>query len=250
MSFPSGPLEALIAEEAQALDADAQAEAKKAAALAAVALVEDGMTVGLGTGSTVAYFLEKLAQRVAQEGLRVRGVPTSLGTQAVAEKVGIPLVSGGAFPDLANDLCVDGADRVDAFGQLIKGGGGALLREKMVAAASRRLCIMVDASKLEPVLSDSFALPVECLAFGIESTLRHLGSRGCQVRLRQRGGEPWLTDNGNYVADCAFPRIDDPAATQATLLAIPGVVEVGLFVDMMSTLILGRPDGSCRLWNR
>lgn len=245
-----GPLQALIGEEFQALDQAQQAEAKKAAALAAVALVEDGMTVGLGTGSTVAFFLEKLARRVEQEGLRIQGVPTSLGTQAVAEKFGIPLVSSADFPDLANDLCVDGADRVDAAGHLIKGGGGALLREKMVGAASRRLCILVDATKLEPVLSDSFALPVECLVFGIETTLGHLSAQGCRARLREKDGKPVLTDNGNYVVDCSFPRIPRPDQTQAVLLAIPGVVEVGLFVDMMATLILGRPDGTSRVWNR
>jgi ribose 5-phosphate isomerase A len=133
---------------------------------------------------------------------------------------------------------------------LIKGGGGALLREKMVGAASKRLCIMVDATKLEPVFSDSFALPVECLAFGIESTLRRLAAEGCGVRLREKGGAPSMTDNGNYVVDCSFPLIPEPDRTQARLLAIPGVVEVGLFVDMLATLILGRPDGTSRLWNR
>lgn len=237
-------LDAFIAQEARSLDSQEQGLAKAAAATAALDLVQDGMTLGLGTGSTVAYFLEGLAARRKSEGIEVRGVPTSLGTQAIAEKFGIPLVSEKDFPLLANDLCVDGADRVDAHGHLVKGGGGALLREKMVAAASRRLCIMVDASKLEPVLTDSFPLPVECVTFGIESTRQHLAALGCVPRLRQVEGQPKLSDNGNYIFDCAFPTISDPATTQAKILAIPGVVEVGLFVSMMSTLILGRPDGS------
>lgn len=238
----------MIAQEAKSLDEAQQRAAKLAAATAAVALVEDGMTLGLGTGSTVAYFLEGLARRVRDEGLRVRGVPTSRGTEALALETGIPLVDRGDFPVLANDMCVDGADRVDQAGHLIKGGGGALLREKMVAASSRRLCILVDASKLEAVLSDSFALPVECLGFGIESTMEHLRARGCVPRLRHKDGRPLLTDNGNLVVDCSFSSIPDPASTQASLLLIPGVVEVGLFVGMMSSLIVGRPDGSALIW--
>jgi ribose 5-phosphate isomerase A len=238
----------LIAQEARALDDQQQRLAKKAAALAAVALVKDGMTLGLGTGSTVAFFLEGLAARIKAEGLRIQGVPTSRGTEALAAQYGIPLRGGPDFASLANDLCVDGADRVDANGHLIKGGGGALLREKMVAAASQRLCILVDATKLEAVLSDSFALPAECLMFGIDSTMKHLTSLGCAARLRQEAGSPKVTDNGNYVVDCAFPLIPQPAQTQASLWAIPGVVEVGLFVNMMSVLILGRPDGSSRSW--
>ena len=237
----------LIAEEAGALDDQQQRAAKKAAALAAVALVDDGMTLGLGTGSTVAFFLEGLAARIQAEGLRVQGVPTSQGTEALAAKYGIPLLGGPNFANLANDLCVDGADRVDAAGRLIKGGGGALLREKMVGAASKKLCIMVDATKLEPVLGDSFALPVECLIFGIDSTVQHLRDQGCTPRLREKDGAAWVSDNGNYVVDCTFPSIPEPAETQSRLLAIPGVVEVGLFVDMMSVLILGRPDGTTRV---
>ncbi len=242
-------LDELIRQETVALDAVEQQAAKRSAALAALALVEDGMTLGLGTGSTVAFFLEGLAARIASEGLSVRGVPTSVGTEDLARKYGIPLVGDdGRYPDLANDLCVDGADRVDAGGHLIKGGGAALLREKMVAAASRRLCILVDATKLEPVLGDSFPVPVECLAFGVESTMRHLASQGCQVRLREKNGALVLTDNGHCVADCTFSRLPEPAETEARLLKIPGVVEVGLFVGMMSTLILGRPDGTACIW--
>lgn len=240
-------LKDFIARESRSLSPDEQSAAKAAAAAAALTLVEDGMTLGLGTGSTVAFFLQGLAVRVKSEGLKVRGIPTSLGTQAVAERCGIPLVGAGQFPLLANDLCVDGADRVDDHGNLVKGGGGALLREKMVAAASRRLCIMVDATKLEPVLTDSFPLPVECVTFGIESTAAHLAALGCTPRLREADGSPRLSDNGNYILDCAFPSIPDPARTQAAVLAVPGVVEVGLFVGMMSTLVLGRPDGSSAL---
>lgn len=240
------PLQQLIADEARQLSSAQQNAAKRAAAQAAVSLVQDGMTLGLGTGSTVAFFLEGLARRIAEEGLRVTGVPTSRGTEALAERHGIPLLGSPGFARLSNDLCVDGADRVDAQGTLIKGGGGALLREKMVASHSQRVCILVDATKLEQVLSNSFPLPVECLPFGIESTLASLKAQGCTAHLRERDGAPWVTDNGNLVVDCGFDSIADPGSLERGLLTIPGVVEVGLFLETMTTLILGRPDGTVR----
>lgn len=244
MSFDLAPL---ISEEFRELTSAEQNEAKAAAAKAAVGLVESGMTLGLGTGSTVAYFLEGLAKRVRDEGLSICGVPTSRATEALAHQYGIPLLGRrDEFPKLANDMCIDGADRVDAHGQLIKGGGAALLREKMIACHSQRLCILVDATKLEPVLSDRFALPVECLSFGIESTIDLLVSQGCSATLRRKDGAMVMTDNGHCVVDCVFASIPDPVSVQSRLLALPGVIEVGLFVDMMSTLILGRPDGTVR----
>jgi ribose 5-phosphate isomerase A len=237
----------LIARERADLDEAAQKAAKAAAARAAVGLVRTGMTLGLGTGSTVAYFLEGLAARVAAEGLQVVGVPTSRATEQMARQYGIPLLPDASYPCLRNDLCVDGADRVDNAGHLIKGGGGALLREKMIASHSDRLCILVDPTKLEPVFGESFPLPVECVPFGIESSMERLAELGCRPRLRMDGGSPRLSDNGGYLVDCTFDSIPDPLDTERRARSIPGVVEVGLFVGMMRTLIVGRPDGSAHL---
>lgn len=231
----------------KSMDSAAQGLAKKKAAEAALELVEDGMVIGLGTGSTVRYFLEGLAQRVKQ-GLKVEGVPTSIGTEAIARELGVPLLGAGDYARLDNDLCVDGADRVDNSGHLIKGGGGALLREKLVASRSRRVAIMVDATKLEPVFSDSFPLPVECLPFGRQNTLEELVTTGCRAALRRNAdGEYLVTDNGNNIVDCSFDSIPEPAALQARIKSIVGVMEVGLFVNLMDTLILGRPEGAL-LW--
>lgn len=244
-----GDLAELIAQERAELSAEQQARAKEAAALAALELVKPGMTLGLGTGSTVAFLLRALAQRQRESGWALQGVPTSKATAEVARDLGIALVDQGEPRCLRNDLCLDGADRVDARGFLIKGGGGALLREKMVAAASSRVCILVDATKLEPVLSDAFPLPVECLAFGVETTLERLAALGCRPVLRQRQGQPVLSDNGHCLVDChELGALEQASELQDAVRAIPGVVEVGLFLHLMHTLVLGRPDGSARLW--
>lgn len=225
-----------------------QDAAKQAAAEAALALVEPGMTLGLGTGSTVDFFLQGLARRMAQ-GLSVKGVPTSSATERRARELGIPLLEPEGFPCLDNDLCVDGADRVDLRGQLIKGGGGALLREKLVAQNSKQVCILVDPSKMVPVFDQSFPLPVECVQFGIENTLNLLAGMGCEVALRGAAeGQPLLTDNGNFIADCTFPQIPDPQATGLRFKAITGVVEVGIFSSLLDRLVVGYADGSCLQW--
>ena len=239
----------LIEREGCSLSAEEQRAAKEAAANAALDFVESGMRVGLGTGSTVAYFLKGLARKIERESLKIHGVPTSLETERLAREAGIPLWDRDSFAELENDLCVDGADRVNSQGALIKGGGGALLREKMVAAHSARLCILVDATKLETTFGESFALPVECLPFGIESTMRRLAEQGCVPTLRETAGAAFVTDNGNRVVDCSFSSIPDPEQVQARLLLVPGVLEVGLFVSMLSCLLLGRPDGSCQIWD-
>ncbi len=226
-----------------------QRESKKAAALRVLELVEDGMVIGLGTGSTVRYFLEGLAQRISQEGLNIRGVPTSHGTEQMARDLNISLGEDLSFSDLSNDLCVDGADRVDATGHLVKGGGGALLREKMVAYHSRRLCILVDPTKLISVFDDSFLIPIECLCFGIGSTMDRLRTLGCEPRLRSKDGETKITDNGHCIVDARFNEIPDPRSLSLAISALPGVVEVGLFVSMMTTLVVGRPDGSALAWS-
>ena len=226
-----------------------QDDAKRAAAEAALDLVESGMTLGLGTGSTVEFFLQGLAEKIRQ-GLQVRGVPTSQTTRRRATELGIPLYGDPHYPDLRSQLCVDGADRVDTKGCLIKGGGGALFREKLVACHSERVCILVDPSKLRDVLDDSFAVPVECLNFGIDNTVAALAALGCTPRLRGNPESPYLTDNGHVIVDCEFSRIPDPVATALRVSALAGVVEVGLFCDLLDHLIVGYKDGTAASWSR
>lgn len=227
-----------------------QDEAKKAAAQRILDLVEPGMTLGLGTGSTVDFFLRGLAEKV-RDGLLVTGVPTSGGTERRAKELGIPLKEDQRYPDLSNDLCIDGADRVDREGYLIKGGGGALLREKLVAAHSKRVCILVDPSKLVPVFDDSFPLPVECLTFGIENTLNQLAEVGSSVSLRGAdAGEPLLTDNGNFIVDCTFARIPDPGTLGLRLKQGLGIVESGIFTGLLDELVVGFPNGTALHWSR
>lgn len=214
---------------------------KRRAAEAAVAEVEDGMVLGLGTGSTAAKAVEALAARVRQ-GLRVIGVPTSERTATQARALGIPLGDLAEHPTI--DLTFDGADEVHTGTlDLIKGLGGALLREKIVAAASRRMIVMVDHGKLVDTLGQTVRLPVEVVAFGWQATQRHLERAGADARLRRDpAGEPYRTDGGNLILDCALA-IPDPAALQARLKAIVGVVETGLFIGMASRIIVGTPAG-------
>ena len=226
-----------------------QGPAKKAAGLAALDLVKDGMVVGLGTGSTVAYFLEGLRDRVRQ-GLRVTGVATSEATAQIARDFGIQLVSNGDTGVLENDLCVDGADRVDDEAHLIKGGGGALLREKLVAVHSCHRCIMVDPSKLVPRFDASFPLPVECFSFGIQSTLVRLAELGCEVSIRKVEGDVFVTDNHNLIVDGVFSSIEDPEALEVQLRSLVGVAETGLFCGMADTVIVGRNDDKVFSWSR
>jgi ribose 5-phosphate isomerase A len=219
---------------------------KRAAAEAAVALVEDGMTLGLGTGSTAAAALEALAGRL-RAGLRIAGgVPTSDRTAEHARRLGIPLTDFAAHPEL--DLTIDGADEIERAGlALIKGGGGALLREKIVAAASRRLVIVADDTKLVDRLG-RFRLPVEVVPFGWEVAARRLGALGVPVELR-RGldGTPYLTDCGHFICDCPFGSIDDPAGLERTVRQITGVVDCGLFIGLATDAIVAGPGGTRRL---
>lgn len=226
-----------------------QDDAKRAAAQDALDLVESGMKLGLGTGSTVEFFLQGLARRIAQ-GLDVKGVPTSTVTEKRALELGVPLLGGPHFPELRTDLCVDGADRVDAAGNLVKGGGGALFREKLVALHSNHVCILVDPSKITKVFDDSFAIPVECLPFGIDDTISALAQLGCRA-VRRRGAKDWfVTDNGNAIVDCQFSHIPDPTASLLRISAVTGVVEVGIFCDLLDRLIVGFKDGSTLSWPR
>lgn len=215
--------------------------AKRVAAEAALQYVENGMRVGLGTGSTALEMLELLAERI-RNGLTIEGIPTSEGTAARARELNIPLATD--YPQrLANQVTLDGADRVDPEGNLIKGGGGALLREKLVARAADKVVIMVDPSKHLPVLGPGFALPVEIVPFGQVETLAALERCGCQPSLRMQGDQPFHTDGGHLIADCVFGPIHDPRALELRLSALVGVVETGLFVGLTDVVVTGHPDG-------
>ena len=216
---------------------------KRAAAEAAVALVEDGMVVGLGTGSTAAFAVAALGERVAREGLRVVGIPTSERTAAQARGLGIPLTSFAEHQRL--DLTIDGADEIEPRRlDLIKGLGGALLREKIVASAGDRLVIIADEGKLVGRLGERTPVPVEVVTFGWEVTARRLGDLGARATRRTGAdGAPFVTDGGNYVLDCAFGPIEDPAGLEARLARTVGVVESGLFVGLATEAIVAGADG-------
>ena len=219
----------------------AQDQLKRQAAEAAIAEVADGMVLGLGTGSTSAIAVDLLGARV-REGLRVTGIPTSERTAAQARGLGIPLGELADHPEL--DLAIDGADAVHTGTlDLIKGLGGALLREKIVAAASRRMIVVVDESKLVAELGRNCRLPVEVVQFGWQATRRHLERAGADAQLRlDAAGQPFRTDGGNFILDCAVA-IPDPAALHARLSLIPGVVETGLFIGIAARVIAGTPTG-------
>jgi ribose 5-phosphate isomerase A len=219
---------------------------KRQAAERAIALVEDGMALGLGTGSTAAHFVEILAQRV-KEGLKVVCVPTSEATRAQAKRLGIPLTDLDRRPSL--DLTVDGADEIDPELRLIKGGGGALLREKIVAMASDRMVVIADHSKRVATLG-AFPLPVEIVRFGAAATRNMVEARaakaGCTGEITQRrrpDSQPYLTDSGHFILDCAFGRIVEPETLDEALKLVPGVVENGLFLGIADTAIIAGPDG-------
>lgn len=222
--------------------------AKLAAAREAVALVRDGMKLGLGTGSTASLMVRELAARTQAEGLSLRCAATSAATGELACSLGLTVQSLDEIGWL--DLTIDGADEVDPDLHLIKGGGGAHLREKIVAAASRRMVVIADPGKVVERLG-AFPLPVEVVQFGFETTrslirraLDDLGLTGRDVLHRLRGSEPWVTDEGNWLLDLHLGEIPDPVSLARALSAIPGVVEHGLFLGMCDLAIIGRPDGS------
>ncbi len=218
--------------------------ARRAAAHAAAGLVQDGTTIGLGSGSTFLLVLERLAERV-KGGLEIQGVATSQATADAAQKAGIPLLELDAVERL--DLAIDGADEVDPQKNLIKGGGGAHVRERIVAAAAKEMVVVVDEKKLVAVLGKAFLLPIEVLPFGWKHTERRIAATGCKPTLRLQDGKPFVTDNGNHVLDCKYDGIDDPAWLDEHLNALVGVVDHGLFVGMAGRVIVGDAAGKVRI---
>jgi len=201
----------------------------------ALEFVRDGDVVGLGTGRAATAFVEALGTAV-KRGMRVRGVPTSQATADLAARLGIPLTTLDEVGQI--DVTFDGADEVDPHLDLIKGYGGAMVREKIVAASSKRLVILVGAEKLVPVLGSRGVLPVEVLAFGIPLCRRRLGELGCRPTLRMANGGPYITDNSNQILDCAISPIHDPRAFEQAIVSIPGVVGTGLFIGMADTILV------------
>src|SRR5262245_690718 len=225
------------------MDADAQ---KRAAAARAVEFVRPGMRLGLGTGSTAKHFVELLGDRV-RSGLDVLAVPTSEATFADAKRYGIPLTTLDEVPAL--DLTIDGADEIGPDLCLIKGGGGALLREKIVASASARMIVIADQSKWVPALG-RFPLPIEVVSFGlaatqraVEKAIRTTQQLGALTLRRRQDGVVFVTDGGHWILDAALARIDDPAALAHAISSVPGVVEHGLFIGLAHMAIIGGSDG-------
>jgi len=212
---------------------------KEAAARASLRFVKDGQIVGLGTGSTAAYFIQLLGEEV-RNGLKIRGIPSSDRSREQAASLGIPLTTLDESPQI--DVTVDGADEVDPQLRLIKGGGGALLREKIVASATRQFVIIADTSKRVPVLG-SFPLPVEVIKFARAVVVRKIQDLGADVELRRRtDGTPFLTDENNYILDCRFGQIADADGLARRLSDMPGIVEHGLFIGMADIVLVA--DGS------
>lgn len=214
-------------------------KAKKLTGEKAAEYIEDGMIVGLGTGSTAYYAIKKVGELV-RNGLKIKAVPTSKETAELAAEEGIELVELADVEGL--DLTIDGADEVDPDFNLIKGGGGALLREKIVASATDKLIIVVDESKLVENLG-AFPLPVEVTPFSWQYTQRMVEKFSCSSEIRKKDGEIFVTDNGNYILDCDFGKIEDPLKISVELNKLPGVVENGIFAEMAEIVIVGYNDG-------
>lgn len=228
----------------------AQDELKREAARAALAHVKDGMRLGIGTGSTAEIFVELLAEKVA-DGMTIIGVPTSERTAALCQQLGVALTTLEETPEL--DLTIDGADETDHQLRLIKGGGGALLREKIVANASSKMIVIADDSKLVDTLG-AFGLPIEVNPFGLESTrlciekaAQKLGLSGELVLRGDREGNPYITDGGHYILDASFGHIPNPERLSDALFEIPGVVEHGLFIGLADRVILASGTGLIEL---
>ena len=219
-----------------------QDQEKQAAARAAASMVESGSIVGLGSGSTATFAIRFLGER-GRNGLEIVGIPTSQKTKLLAELLGIPLATLDEHPQI--DIDIDGADEIDPQLNLIKGGGGALLREKIIASASQRFIVVGDASKQVKHLG-KFPLPIEVIPFAQSLISKRISALGAQVSLRG-GAAPFVTDEGHHILDCTFGEILDPAALAAKLKAIPGVVEHGLFIGMAEMALIGKDGGVSRI---
>lgn len=210
---------------------------KEAAARASMQFVRDGQIVGLGTGSTAAHAVRLLGERVAT-GLKIRGIPTSTRTKELAEAAGIAIATLDEFQQI--DVTIDGTDEFDPELNLIKGGGGALLREKVIASASKQLVIIADSSKQVSMLG-KFPLPVEVIPFAQAVVAKRIEALGASVKLRQYAyGNPYITDEGHHILDCSFGQIPDPPALARQLKTIPGIVEHGLFIDLASVVLVAK----------
>ena len=217
---------------------------KDAAARASLRYVNDGDIVGLGTGSTAAFMVRALAEKV-RAGLKIVGIPTSKRTGELAASLGIAVTTLDEYQDI--NVTIDGADEFDSQLRLIKGGGGALLREKIVASASRKLVIIADSSKQASKLG-RFPLPVEVIPFAEKLVARKIVAMGAQVKLREYAyGNPFVTDEGHHILDCHFGEIDDPEKIGSELRFMPGIVEHGLFLNMASVVVVGKADGVVEL---
>jgi ribose 5-phosphate isomerase A len=222
---------------------NAAVNGKKIAARKAIEYIKDGMTLGLGTGSTAYWAIQGIGEMV-KKGLTVRAIATSLQSESLALELGIPIVPFSEIDHL--DITIDGADEVDESLNLIKGGGGALLREKIVASATRFYIIIVDESKVVNELG-KFPLPVEVAPFGWELTFRRLAKLGGSPRMRMAGDQPFLTDNQHYILDCPFGLIENPARLHEQVSGITGVMEDGFFINMADIVVAGSPGGDTRI---
>jgi ribose 5-phosphate isomerase A len=213
---------------------------KQLAAEKAVSFLEDGMTIGLGTGSTAYWAIAKIGEKVQAEGWKIKAIATSKRSEEQARGLGIPIFDFSVIKSI--DITIDGADEVNERLELIKGGGGALLREKIVASNSKQMIVVADESKWVKNLGH-FPLPVEVVHFGWERCFEKLQLLGCEAKRRMLGTEPYITDNGNYIVDCAFGEIKDPPALHEAVNAITGVVDNGLFIHIATKLVLGFKTG-------
>jgi ribose 5-phosphate isomerase A len=216
---------------------------KKQAAEKAVQFIEDGMTVGLGTGSTVYWAIHKIAQRVS-DGLTIRAVATSESSEQLARQLGIRIVPFSEIDQI--DITIDGADEVSPEFDLIKGGGGALLREKIVASNSKQFIVIIDESKQVGKLGH-FPLPVEIVPFAANLTINKIRALGCHPQIRIKDGKTYISDNGNLIIDCDFKEILQPERLSIQLNSIPGVVENGLFVQLPNRLVVGYVNGTVKV---
>jgi ribose 5-phosphate isomerase A len=221
-----------------------QEEMKRQAAEKAVQYIEDGMVIGLGTGSTVEFAIKKIGEMV-KEGLKIEGIPTSLKTKRLATELKIPLLELDDRIEI--DVTIDGADEVDSNLNLIKGGGGALTREKIIAYHSKKVIIIVDETKIVKGLGCDSFLPVEVTKFGWSATKKAIESLGCTGELRKIMDEAFITDNQNYIIDCDFGKIADPEALEKEINNIPGVLENGLFIGLADEVIVGSKQGMMTL---